>query len=80
LKHDVQLKSEHLGDSLPVIAKLENIGKPYELDKLRLFHQLYKLADTQLNPTSQKVNLATQVMNHTFAACLNTLLATGKDH
>jgi hypothetical protein len=50
LKHDVQLKSEHLGSQLPVIAKWEHILKLYERDKPRQFHQLYKLTDTYLNP------------------------------
>jgi hypothetical protein len=49
----LQLKSELLGSQLPVIAKWEHILRVYELDKARLFHQLYKLTDTHLNPTAQ---------------------------
>jgi hypothetical protein len=39
--------------------------------------------DTHLNPAAQistKVNLAAQVMSHTVAAGINTLVGTGKDH
>jgi hypothetical protein len=32
MKHDMQLKSEHLGIQLPVIAKWEHMLKLYELD------------------------------------------------
>jgi hypothetical protein len=53
LKHDVQLKSEHLGSQLPVTAKWEHILKLYELDKPTPIHQLYKLTDTHLNPGAQ---------------------------
>jgi hypothetical protein len=41
LKYDVQLKSEHLGNQLPVIAKWDHILKLFELDKPRPFRQLY---------------------------------------
>jgi hypothetical protein len=44
--------------------------------------QLYKLTDTHLNPIAQsimKMNLTAQVMSHTLAAGLNTLVDTGKD-
>jgi hypothetical protein len=81
--HDVQLKSEHVGNQLPVVAKWDHILKLYELDKPRPFRQLYKLTDTHLHPTAQstmKVRLAVQVMSHTVAAGLNTLVAAGKDH
>jgi hypothetical protein len=81
-KYDVQLKSELLSSQLTVIAKWEHISKVYELDKPRLFHQLYKLTDTHFNSTTQsamKVNLAVQLMSHTVAASLNALVATGKD-
>jgi hypothetical protein len=79
----VQLKSEHLDIQIPVIAKWDHILKLYELYKARLFRQLYKLTDTHLNPTAQstmKVSLAAQVMSHTVAASLKTLVATGKNH
>jgi hypothetical protein len=78
----VQLKSEHLGNQLPVIAKWDHILKVLELDKSRLFRQLYKLTDTLLNHTVQstmKVSLAAQVVSHTVAASLNALVVTGKD-
>jgi hypothetical protein len=60
LKHYVQLKSEHVYNQLPVIAKWDHIFKLYALDKPIPFRQLYKLTDTHLNPTGQsamKVNL-----------------------
>jgi hypothetical protein len=82
-KYDVQLKSEHLDIQVPVIAKWEHIPKLYELDKPRLFRQLYKLTDTHLNPSAQsamKVSFAAQVMSHTVATSLSALVATGKDH
>jgi hypothetical protein len=37
LKQDVYLKSEHLGNELPVTAKWEHILNLYELDKPRPF-------------------------------------------
>jgi hypothetical protein len=77
LKHDGQLKSEHVDNQLPVIAKWDHTLKLYELDKPRPFRQLYKLTGTHLNPTGQsamKMNLAAQVMSHTVAASLNTLV------
>jgi hypothetical protein len=37
LERDVQLKFEHLGNQLSVVAKWERILKLYELDKPRLF-------------------------------------------
>jgi hypothetical protein len=83
LKHDVQLKSEQLGNQLPVIAKWEHLLKPYEHDKCRLIHQMCKVTDTHLNPTAHsamKVKLAAQVMSHTVAAGLYTLVTAGKDN
>ncbi|PNF39995.1 hypothetical protein B7P43_G15587, partial [Cryptotermes secundus] len=83
LKHDVQLKSEHVGTQLPVIAKWDHILKLYEIDKTRPFRLLYRLTDTHLNPTAQSsmnVRLAAQVMSHTVAASLNALVATGEHY
>jgi hypothetical protein len=83
MKHDVELKSEHLGSQLPVIAKWEYMLKLYELNKPSPFRQLYKLTDTHLNPTAQsamKLNLAVQVISHTVAPSLNAVVATGKDN
>jgi hypothetical protein len=65
------------------LLKELNLASLSELDKTTLFCLLYKLTDTHLNPTAQsamKVNLAAQVMSHTVAAGLSTLVATGKDH
>jgi hypothetical protein len=83
MKYDVQLKSELLGNQLPVIAKWEHILKLYELDKPKWFRLLYKLTDTHFNTVAQSamnVNLAAQVMSHTVAAGPNTLVSTGKKH
>jgi hypothetical protein len=52
-KQDMELKSEHVGNELLVIAKWDHILKLYELDEPRLFRQLYKLTDPHLNPTGQ---------------------------
>jgi hypothetical protein len=79
----VQLKSEHLDNQFPVIAKWDHMLKLCELDKPRPFRQLYKLTDTYLNPgakSAMKVSLAAQVMSHAVAASFNSLVATGKDH
>jgi hypothetical protein len=81
LKYDVQFKSELLGNQLPGIAKWDHILKLYELDKTNRLRLLYKLTDTHLNPVAQiamKVSFAAQVMSHTVAAGLNTLVSTGK--
>jgi hypothetical protein len=83
LKHDVQFKSELLGKQIPGIAEWDHILKLYELDKPNRFRPLYKLTDTHLNPVAQsavKVSLAAQVMSHTVAADLNTLVSAGKKH
>jgi hypothetical protein len=80
LKHDVQLKSEHVGNQLPVIAKWDHILKLYEFHEPRPFRQLHKLTDTHHNPTAHSamnVSLAGQVMDsrpdcyccHTVAGC-----------
>jgi hypothetical protein len=77
LKQDVQLKSEHVDNKLPAIAKWDHPLKLYELDEPRPFRQLYKLTGTHLNPTGQsamKMNLTAQVMSHTVAASFNTLV------
>jgi hypothetical protein len=82
LKHDVQLKSEVQGNQLPVVAKWDHVLKFYKLDRLGQFHLLYKLSHTHLNPAAQSamtVSLTAQVMSHTVAAGLSTLVA-GKEH
>jgi hypothetical protein len=83
LKYDVQFESEHLGSQLPAIAKWEHIVKLYQCDKHRLIRMLYKLTDTHLSPATQcamKVNLAAQVMSHTVAVGIYSLLSEGKEH
>jgi hypothetical protein len=82
LKYDMQLKSEVQGNQLPVVTTLDQILKLHELNKLSQFRLLYKLSYTHLNPVSQsamKVSLAAQVMSHTVAAGLSTMVA-GKEH
>jgi hypothetical protein len=49
----VQLKSEVLGNHLPVVAKWDHILKLHELNKLSMFRLLYKLTHTHLNPVAQ---------------------------
>jgi hypothetical protein len=49
-KYDVQLKSEHVGGQLPVIAKWEHIEEAYKRDKHGFIRTLYKLTDTHLAP------------------------------
>jgi hypothetical protein len=61
--------SEHLGNQLSVIAKWDHVLKLYEPNNHSPFRELYKLTDTHLNPTAQ-------VMSHTVAASLNSLVAT----
>ena len=82
LKYDVQFKSECLDSQLHVIAKLEHIEKLYKHGKDFMICMLYKLTDTHLAPVTQcamKVSLAAQVMSHTVAVGLYTLVAYSKE-
>jgi hypothetical protein len=81
-KYDVQLKSEHVGGQLPVIAKWEHIEEVYKQDKHGLIRTLFKLTDTHLAPIghcAMKVSLAAQVMSYTVAAYIYSLRASGKE-
>jgi hypothetical protein len=81
-KYDVQFESERLDSQLPVIAKWEHIVKLYKHDKHLLIRMLYKLTKTHLDPVTQcamKVSLAAQVMSHTVAAGIYTLVSYGKE-
>jgi len=81
LKYDVQLESERLKSRLPV-AKCEHTETLYKSDRDLPIHMLFKLTDTHLAPVTQcamKVSLAAQVMSHTVAARLSTLVAYGKE-
>jgi hypothetical protein len=51
-RYDVQLKSEHVANQLPVIAKWEHILNVYKFDKPHEIRLLYKLTDTHLNPVA----------------------------
>ena len=82
LKYDLQFKSEHLDSQLPVVATWEHIEKLYKRDKPFMIRSLYKLTDTHLAPVTQcamKVSLAAQVMSHTVAAGIYSLVASGKE-
>jgi hypothetical protein len=78
----MQFESEHLESQLPAIAKWEHIEKLYKRDKPYLIRSLYKLTDTHLGPVTQyamKMSLATQVMSHTVAAGIYSLVSSGKE-
>ena len=81
LKYDVQLESEHLKSQHPV-AKWEHIETLYKRDRGLPIRMLFKLTDMHMAPVTQcamKVSLAAQVMSHTVAAGLSTLVAYGKE-
>ena len=70
------------GQPAPVIAKWEHIQKLYKHDRDCMIRMLYKLTDTHLAPVSQcamKASLAAQVMSHTVAAGIYTLVSYGKE-
>ena len=78
----MQFESGHLDSQLPVTAKWEHIGKLYKCDKPFMIHSLYKLTDTHLAPVTQcamKVSLAAEVMSHTVAAGIYSLVCYGKE-
>ena len=78
----MQFESELLESRLPAIAKWEHIEKLYKRDKLYLIRSLYKPTDTHLAPVTQcamKVSLAAQVMSHTVAAGIYSLVSSGKE-
>jgi hypothetical protein len=82
-RYDVEMKSEPLGNQLPIIAKWGHISNLYQFDKPHEIRLHYKLTDSHLNPVSQcamKVKLAAQVLSHTVAAGLYTLVSAGKKH
>jgi len=82
LKCDLQFKSECLDSQLPVIAKWEHIEKLYKRDKPFMIRSLYKLTDTHLAPVTlcvMKVSLAAQVMSHTVAAGIYSLVSSRKE-
>jgi hypothetical protein len=82
LKYDVQFESEHLDNQLPVIAKMEHIVNIYKQEKHFLIRRLCKLTDTHLAPVTQcamKVSLAAQVISHTVAAAIYSLVSYGKE-
>jgi hypothetical protein len=82
LKYDVQFESEHLGSQLSAIAKWEHIVKLYKHDKHKLICMPYKLTDTNLSPairSAMKLNLAAQIMSHTVAAGICSLVSEGNE-
>jgi hypothetical protein len=52
LKYDVHLKSEVLGNQLPVVVKWQHILKLYECDIPNWFLLMYKLTDAHLIPVA----------------------------
>jgi len=79
LKYDVQFESECLDSQL---AKWEHIEKLYEQGKNFMICRLYKLTDDNLAPVTQcamKVSLAAQVMSHTVAAAIYSVVSYGKE-
>jgi hypothetical protein len=82
LKYNVQFESERMDSQLPVIARWEHIEKLYKQEKNYMIRMLYKLTDTHLAPVAQcamKVSLAAQVMSHTVAAGIYTLVSHSKE-
>jgi hypothetical protein len=82
LKYDVKLEFEHLGSQLHAVAKWEHIEKLYKQEKNFPIHSLYKLTNTHMAPVTQcamKVSLAAQVMSHTVAAAIYSLVSYGKE-
>jgi hypothetical protein len=81
-KCDVQFESEHLDSQLPVIAKWEHIVNIHKQEKHFLIRRLCKLTDTHLAPVTQcamKVSLAAQVISHTVAAAIYSLVSYGME-
>jgi hypothetical protein len=82
LKYDVQFESEHLDSQVSVIGKWEHIEELYKHLKYFMIHMLYKLTNTHLAPDTQcvmKVSFTAQVMSHTVAVGIYTLLSYGKE-
>jgi hypothetical protein len=80
VKYDVKFESERLDSQLPVIAKWEHIEKLYKHDRDFMINMLYKLTDTHLSAQcAMKVSLAAQVMSHTVAVGIYTLVSYGKE-
>ena len=78
LKYDVQFESERLDTQLPVIAKWEHIEKIYKQEKHFMIHRLCKLTDDHLAPVTEctmKVSLVVQVVNHTLAAAVYSVVS-----
>jgi hypothetical protein len=70
-----------LKSQLPV-AKWGHIKKVYKSDRDLSIRMLFKQTDTHLAPVTQcamKVSWVSQVMSHTVAAGLYTLVAHGKE-
>jgi hypothetical protein len=81
-KYNVQFKSERVVSQLPVVAKWEHIEEVYKRDKDCLIRTLHRLTDTHLAPIahcSMKVSLAAQVLSHSVAAQICSLVTNGKE-
>jgi len=78
----VQFQFERLDSQLLVIAKWEHIESIYKQEKYFMIHRLYKLNGTHLAPVTQcamKVSLTAQVVSHTVAAAIYSLVSNGKE-
>jgi len=68
--------------SQPPVAKWEHIETLYKSDRGLPIRMLFKLTDTHMAPVTQcamKVSLGAQVMSHTVAAGLTTLVAHSEE-
>ena len=82
LKYNVQFESEHLDSHLPVIVKWEHTEIIYKQETHFRICRMFKLTDTNLAPVTQCamiVILAAQVMSHTLAAAIFSLVSYGKE-
>jgi hypothetical protein len=78
LKYDVQFETEHLVSQLPVIAKWEHTENIYKQETHFMICRLFKLTDTNFAP-AMKMILVTQVMSHTVAVAIYSLVSYGKE-
>lgn len=82
-KHNVLLPVDVAGTQQIIEARFADVVKAHEIDQSSplVFRAMHKIKATHLAPKMQstmKVNIAAQVMSHTVAAFLYTLLSRGK--
>jgi hypothetical protein len=81
-KYDVHFESEHLDSQLRVTVKWEHPVELYEQEKHFLIRSMEKLTDDHLTPATQcaiKVSLAAEIMSHTVAAAIFSVVSYGKE-